>query len=83
MTVTSKRHKQKYRDRELNIVIDAIIDAIGPGEGRLDMGDGKGEIPSETKFAVDQFSVLCPWSKEWMVTMSGDRQAQAHGGHFP
>ena len=28
MTVTSKRHKQKYRDRELNIVIDAIIDAI-------------------------------------------------------
>ena len=29
VTVTSKRHKQKYRDRELNIVIDAIIDAIG------------------------------------------------------
>ena len=34
MTVTSRRHTQEYRDRELNIVNDII----GPGEGLLDSG---------------------------------------------
>ena len=56
MTVTSKLHTQKYRDTELNIVIDEI----GPGEGRLDSGGIEIPLKPAGKGGVAQFPAGSP-----------------------